>query len=75
MVIIPPQVASRRQWVHCIIAKVISDRMVIDNQFYTSMARVWVVGEEGAITLLGRNTYLVKLEFEEEMWRVVDKGI
>jgi Domain of unknown function (DUF4283) len=68
------QAFTDRDWSKCMIAKVISDKIVLDTQFVTTMARVWDIGQEGTIVPIEKNTYLIQCVNACEVSKLITRG-
>jgi hypothetical protein len=61
------QVFSKRNWVLCVVALVVSDRGASNNHFISTMSKVWNLGKTSNIEAMARNTYLVEFTTAREI--------
>jgi Domain of unknown function (DUF4283) len=71
----PPNALNTRNWSLCAVARVITDRMMMDTQFVDTMMRVWNLSPQSSIEAVAKATYLVQFSDTIEMYNVLDKGI
>jgi Domain of unknown function (DUF4283) len=64
-----------RKWESCVVAKVLTDRATMDNNFISIMTRAWNMGPKGKITPTTRNNYLVEFETVQDMFMVLERGV
>jgi Domain of unknown function (DUF4283) len=64
-----------RKWESCVVAKVLTDRATMDNNFISIMTRAWNMGPKGKITPTARNTYLVEFDTVQDMFTVLEMGV
>jgi Domain of unknown function (DUF4283) len=72
---LPTQAYTSINWAHCAVARVVSDRTIMDAQFKSTMTRVWQLQPTSSVRPIARNTYLVQFSSINEMCEVVTKGI
>jgi Domain of unknown function (DUF4283) len=73
--VIPVTAVSKRNWNLCVVARVVTDRMMVDSQFIDTMMRVWNMGAQSSITVVAKATYLIQFTEVNEMCNVIDKGV
>jgi Domain of unknown function (DUF4283) len=71
---LPSQAYTHINWEHCAVARVLSDKMIMDAPFKSTMARVWQLQPTSFIRPVARNTYIVQFSSMKEMCDVV-RGI
>lgn len=74
-VLLPGQAMQETKWELCAIARVVSERTTIPNQFSSTMKRAWAVHTDMTITSIAKNYYLVQFEKEQDINRVMHKGV
>lgn len=71
---LPDNAASSTNWDCTIIAKVISNRPMLDSSFQTNMIKAWNVDPAVVFKSLGDSTYLVEFMHEDEATKVIVGG-
>lgn len=70
---VPNHITATRDWSLSCLAKVITDRSVIDDNFTSTMLRNWGVHPATRISPIARGTYLVDFVCDTEMYEVLRK--
>lgn len=70
---LPQQITASRDWSLSCLARVITDRMNIDDNFIHQMINIWSVHPATRISPIARHTYLVDFVCEKEMYEVLQK--
>lgn len=74
LVTLPDQAVSTTNWACTFIAKIITDRSVIDGPFIKMMQRAWNTDPSTVFRPLGKNAYLIELPNVKEMEYVFLRG-
>lgn len=73
-IVVPQHAASSTKWETCLLAKVVSDKTVIDSFFSQQMLRAWKVHPATKISPVARNCFLLDFVEEEDKHRVLFEG-
>lgn len=72
---LPASTSSHANLQHAILARVITHRPVIADQFASIVKKAWAVQEHATFSLLENNTFLIQFDLEPDLLRVLHKGV
>lgn len=70
---LPIQATTERNWDLAVLAKVVTTRPVIDNQFGVTMLKVWGKHPDTRISPIGGNTFLIDFVAKNDMLEVLNR--
>lgn len=73
-IVLPQEVAVRKNWEQCLAVRVCLERMVFADQFEKFMRIAWDVGLDATFTPKGRGNFLVEFHGKDEKNRVQYQG-
>lgn len=65
---VPTTAASNTNWERCILAKVISNKSMLDAPFSAAMLQAWGADPETIFRSVGKNSYLIEFQNKEDMY-------
>jgi Domain of unknown function (DUF4283) len=71
---LPPEAINTCNWSLCVLPVVISDRLIIEAPFTSSMIRAWRCDHLTQIESVSKNVYLVEFKTHTECWYALDVG-
>lgn len=67
-IVVPTTAASNTNWERCILAKVISNKSMLDAPFSAAMLQAWGADPETIFRSVGKNSYLIEFQNKEDMY-------
>lgn len=72
---LPQSGVATREWGLCLLARIITDKTIIDHQFTGTMMKAWGVDPATDISILTRNVFLAQFTNRDDLERVLQRGI
>lgn len=72
---LPPSMVRTRDWAMCVLARVVTDKSVIEVNFQKIMLKAWEVDPETEITMVAKNIFLIHFVIENDLLHVLHRGL
>lgn len=67
---LPDRAASSTNWARCMLLRIITDRVVVDEQLGKMMMKAWATHRDTVIKPVDKNCYLMEFVEDEDMLKV-----
>lgn len=72
---LPQNGLANKRWNLCALARTVTDKSTGDQQFASTIMSAWGVDPSTEISILKRNLFLVQFNNQEDLHRVMNKGV